>query len=64
MKIIGIDPALIKTGWGVILSEGSSISYIVSGTIKVNPKLAMSERLKTIRFYIKKIKFYKRYLKR
>jgi len=55
MKIIGIDPALIKTGWGVILSEGSSISYIVSGTIKVNPKLAMSERLKTIHFEIKKI---------
>jgi crossover junction endodeoxyribonuclease RuvC len=48
MKIIGIDPALIKTGWGVISIENNVIKYIASGTIKINPKLAMAERLKGI----------------
>lgn len=48
MKIIGIDPALIKTGWGVISIEKNVIKYIASGTIKVNPKLPMAERLQGI----------------
>lgn len=33
MRIIGIDPGLQKTGWGIIDSTGSTLTYIASGTI-------------------------------
>jgi crossover junction endodeoxyribonuclease RuvC len=43
--IIGIDPALTKSGWGVIKVQGNSFQYIASGTIKTNSELALSDRL-------------------
>jgi crossover junction endodeoxyribonuclease RuvC len=55
MKIIGIDPGLIKTGWGIILNEKNELSYIASGVIKINPKLPMAERLGVIYSELKKI---------
>lgn len=33
MRILGIDPGLQKTGWGVIDSIGSTLTYVASGTI-------------------------------
>lgn len=48
MKILGIDPGLQKTGWGVIESSGNSLKYIASGTIRPNVKLSMSQRLATL----------------
>jgi len=43
--ILGIDPGLHKTGWGVVRTEGSRLSYIAGGTIKTNPKENPSARL-------------------
>ena len=34
IRIIGIDPGLRRTGWGVILSDGVRLSYIASGKIE------------------------------
>lgn len=60
MIIIGIDPGLIKTGWGVIESINNSIKYVASGTIKTNPNLLLSERLHNIYSEVDKlIKQYK-----
>ncbi|MEM8979695.1 MAG: crossover junction endodeoxyribonuclease RuvC [Pseudomonadota bacterium] len=33
MRIIGIDPGLAKTGWGIIECEGSRLRHIANGTI-------------------------------
>lgn len=44
-RIIGIDPGLVSTGWGVIESKGSSLSFIDCGTIAPNAKAPLSERL-------------------
>ncbi len=33
MKIIGIDPGLTKTGWGIIESRGQNYTYIDCGVI-------------------------------
>ena len=33
MRILGIDPGLRTTGFGVVDSEGHSLSYVASGTI-------------------------------
>ena len=36
MRILGIDPGLRTTGFGVIESEGSKLHYVASGTIKTD----------------------------
>lgn len=33
IRIIGIDPGLRRTGWGVIESDGVRLSYVASGVI-------------------------------
>ena len=33
MRILGIDPGLQRTGFGVIDADGPRLSYIASGTI-------------------------------
>lgn len=48
MRIIGIDPGLLHTGWAIIDVAGSSRTYIASGVILPSAKLAMPERLKLI----------------
>ncbi|MBV8503603.1 MAG: crossover junction endodeoxyribonuclease RuvC [Paucibacter sp.] len=34
MRILGIDPGLQTTGWGVVDAEGPRHAYVASGTIK------------------------------
>ena len=36
MRILGIDPGLQTTGFGVIEADGPRLSYVASGTIKTN----------------------------
>lgn len=45
--ILGIDPGSCITGYGIIQIEGSQLSYLDSGCIKM-AKLAFSERLEKI----------------
>jgi crossover junction endodeoxyribonuclease RuvC len=47
MKILGIDPGLRTTGFGIIDKQGNKLTYIVSGTIKT-PDADLPARLKTI----------------
>jgi crossover junction endodeoxyribonuclease RuvC len=55
MKILGIDPGLNKTGWGLISVEGNNISFIDSGTIKTNAKDPIHKRIVHIHKNIIKI---------
>jgi len=48
MIILGIDPALRTTGFGVIEKQGSRLRYIASGTIKTGSETALPPRLKVI----------------
>lgn len=50
MKILGIDPGLRTTGFGVIEVEGSKLHYVASGTIKTDalPNGDLPGRLKII----------------
>ncbi|WP_417418990.1 crossover junction endodeoxyribonuclease RuvC [Hoeflea sp.] len=45
IRIIGIDPGLRNTGWGVIDSLGNSLRFVASGTIKSDNKLDLASRL-------------------
>ena len=45
MLILGLDPSLSCTGWGVIRVEGSRLSHVANGQIATSPKAAMPVRL-------------------
>ena len=45
MIILGLDPSLSCTGWGVIRAEGSRITHIANGQVKTDAKAAMPARL-------------------
>jgi len=42
--IIGIDPGLQKTGWGVVKLSGNSLSFIACGTIKTKKEEAIGHQ--------------------
>lgn len=45
MIILGLDPSLSCTGWGVIRSEGARISHVANGQIKTDAAAPMAQRL-------------------
>lgn len=45
MRILGLDPGLQKTGWGVIGAEGSRLSHVASGVVRSDAGLATAARL-------------------
>lgn len=46
--ILGIDPGLRNTGWGLIESNGIKEKHIDNGVVKTVEKLSMEEKLKLI----------------
>ena len=45
IRILGIDPGLRRTGWGVIDVQGNSLRFIGSGTVRSDDKAALATRL-------------------
>ena len=45
MIILGLDPGLGTTGWGVIAAEGNRLSHVANGQIRTDPKAALAARL-------------------
>lgn len=45
IRIIGIDPGLRRTGWGVIDSHGNSLRFVASGTVRSDDKAPLAARL-------------------
>jgi crossover junction endodeoxyribonuclease RuvC len=48
IRIIGIDPGLRRTGWGVIEIVGNRLGFLGCGSVTTNDKDALSARLLTI----------------
>ena len=48
IRILGIDPGLRRTGWGMIGCEGNRLIYLACGSVVTNEKLSLAERLVTI----------------
>ena len=48
MLIIGLDPGLGTTGWGIVAKSGSRLSNIANGQVKTDPKAPLAERLVTL----------------
>ena len=45
MIILGLDPGLGTTGWGVIVKDGSRLSHIDNGEITTDAKMPLANRL-------------------
>ncbi len=48
IRIIGIDPGLRRTGWGVIESDGVRLSYVASGLITSDAEDDLAYRLREL----------------
>ncbi|KIZ32587.1 MULTISPECIES: crossover junction endodeoxyribonuclease RuvC [Rhodopseudomonas] len=48
VRILGIDPGLRRTGWGVIESEGNRLVFIGCGSVEPPNSLPLAERLLAI----------------
>jgi crossover junction endodeoxyribonuclease RuvC len=55
MRVLGIDPGLGHTGWGVIDHVGSKLTFVAAGIIHSDTKADMAERLKYIHDEMNKI---------
>jgi crossover junction endodeoxyribonuclease RuvC len=45
MLILGLDPSLTRTGWGIVRVEGSRLSHVANGEIPTDAKTSLPERL-------------------
>ena len=50
MRILGIDPGLRTTGFGVVDKDGAQLRYVASGTIQTDKQVQgnLPERLKVL----------------
>ena len=48
VRIIGLDPGLRNTGWGVIESEGTRLIYVADGSVHSEADAPLAERLMQI----------------
>jgi crossover junction endodeoxyribonuclease RuvC len=45
MRVIGLDPGLRRTGWGVIDSEGTRLRHVANGVVESDGNLDLARRL-------------------
>ena len=45
MIVLGLDPGLGTTGWGVIAAEGNRLSHVANGQVRTDPKAELPHRL-------------------
>ena len=48
IRILGIDPGLRRTGWGVIASEGNRLVFLACGSLATQDGAALATRLLAI----------------
>lgn len=45
MLVLGLDPGLGTTGWGVIRTEGNRLTHVANGQLKTAPAEPLAQRL-------------------
>ena len=48
IRIIGIDPGLRRTGWGIVESDGVRLGYVASGLITSDSESELAYRLREL----------------
>ncbi len=60
VRILGLDPSLSSTGWGIIEAENNRLRYVADGFIPTETKTPIAERLAQIKNALSDvIEFYK-----
>ena len=49
MRLIGLDPGLRNTGWGVIAVQGNRLSHVADGVVRSNARRPLAQRLMELR---------------
>jgi crossover junction endodeoxyribonuclease RuvC len=47
-RILGLDPGLRRTGWGLVTIDGTRLAFVGCGTVSSNEKAGLAERLKQL----------------
>lgn len=48
MRILGLDPGLGTTGWGLIEAKGNRLSHVANGELKTSPSALLPSRLASL----------------
>jgi crossover junction endodeoxyribonuclease RuvC len=48
MRLLGLDPGLQRTGWGVIVADGNRLRHVADGVVRSRGDGAMADRLAQI----------------
>src|SRR5262249_1878052 len=48
IRILGIDPGLRRTGWGVVALDGNRLSFLACGSLTTDDKAELATRLLAI----------------
>ena len=55
IRILGIDPGLRRTGWGVVTVDGNRLSYVACGSVETDDKMTVAARLVAIHDGLRRI---------
>ena len=55
IRILGIDPGLRRTGWGVVVIEGNRLSFVACGSVATDDKADLAMRLLAIHDGLRKV---------
>ena len=55
IRILGIDPGLRKTGWGIVISEGSKLSFVACGCVESDGALPLGQRQRQLHEGLNKV---------
>lgn len=47
-RILGLDPGLQRTGWGIVEAQGSRLVHIANGVVTSDAEASLSERLRDL----------------
>ncbi|MDA1133032.1 MAG: crossover junction endodeoxyribonuclease RuvC [Proteobacteria bacterium] len=45
MRVLGLDPGLRRTGWGVVDADGGRLRFVAAGTVTADPRDELARRL-------------------
>ena len=48
IRILGLDPGLRRTGWGMLAIDGNRLSFLACGSLATDDKAELAQRLVTI----------------
>ena len=55
IRILGIDPGLRNTGWGVIDVAGTRLTHVANGVVSTDAKSTISERLVQLHYGLRAV---------